>query len=136
MQTVIDSIYEHVLIANRDASFLHGVSFEMAVDNQINDTTIAYVFLDPVVKTGSISNATETYAISLGFIKQDAPESSPQEEEVIVEAMDIMAMAFLNSIYDSSVGMVDNYTVSPIRKIRNVCTGVLLTFDLVTVRPC
>lgn len=143
MQGIIDEIRDAVIAAGVSAaSFIHGRSFDSALETITSDTTTAYAYLDPIVKTGLISTRQETYSISIGFIKQDAPDSSPAEREVIVDQMDDLCLAFLqilfdlNVLEDGTIVMFDTYTISPIYRIKNVCSGVLCTFSVVGSRPC
>lgn len=142
MQEIINEIESSVLSVQADASFLHGTSFDVAVDNQINDTKVAYVFLDPLTFTGTLSTGIEVYPISLGFIKQDEADSTPQQEDEIIKEMKTLCKLFLQSLYDKNllvdgvVYQVDDYSIEPMRKLRNVCTGVVCKFNLTTVESC
>lgn len=143
MQLIIDEIKEAAIAAGIDSeSFIHGRSFDSALETITSDTTDAFSFLDPITKTGLISTRQETYNVSIGFIKQDSPDSSPLEREAIVQEMDELALDFLEILFelnildDGTILMFDTYNISPIYRIKNVCSGVLCTFSVTAQRPC
>lgn len=143
MQLIVDEIRAAVIEAGVDSdSFVHGRSFDSALETHIKDTIPNFSFLDPIRKTGLISTRMETYNVSIGFIKQDSPDSSDEEREEIVEEMNVLCLAFLEILFDlnvlddGTILMFDSYSIDPIYRIKNVCSGVLCSFSVTGKRPC
>lgn len=136
MSALVSLIANSVLEVSPVSSFIYGRSFDSALQSSILSTEVAYVFLDPVIKNGTVFSSTSTYNISIGFIKQDAPDSSEVEREVIVDEMEALCISFLTNLFENNVTingdviMLDSYTITPIYRIKNVCSGVLCTFTL------
>lgn len=139
---MVTDIQNALLEVSPSASFIHGRSFDSALDTHINDTTVAYVYLDPIIKRGTISNRRQTLDISLGFIKQDSPDSSVEEMKAIVEEMETLALDFLRYFFDldvlsdGSIIEFDEYSITPVYRLKNMCTGVLVTFTVNQSIPC
>jgi len=136
MQLMVDIIRDAVIENNPDAEFIYGRPFDSALDTHIKATDVCYVFLDPIRKTGTQSDGHEVYQISIGFIKQDAPDSSVEEMELIINEMDLQAKGFRAALYALDSIMIDAYAISEIRRIKNVCTGVLLELSITSTIPC
>lgn len=143
MSFLVNEIRNAAIAAGVDAqSFVYGRSFDSAIETGIKDTLDAFAFLDPVIKKGTISDRKESYRVSIGFIKQDAPDSSELERETMVDEMDDLCLDFLQILFDLNIAadgtilMFDSYSISPIYRIKNVCTGVLCTFEVMANRPC
>lgn len=143
MQVIVDEITSAVLLAGVDSSsFIHGRSWDSALQTALDSTLTSFVYLDPLVKTGVLSTGNETYSVSIGFIRQDARDSSPDEMALIIDEMDTLCISFLTILFnvnildDGSIMMFDSYNIIPIYRIKNVCSGVLCTFDVTINRGC
>lgn len=118
-------------------SFVYGRSFDSALETHIKPTIVSFVFLDPITKVGTLDDGSEVNSISIGFIKQDAPDSSELEREALVDEMDELALTFLTNLYSSTpLFQLGQYSMAPIYRIKNVCSGVLYTFTAIGKRPC
>ncbi len=136
MQVVKDLIKTTVLAVQPNATFISGRSFDSAIETIIKDTSVVYVYLDPVTMTASQIDSVETYSITLGFIKQDSMDSSPEEMDAIIEEMYDIARSFLDELEATNTVQFNSASFSPSYRIKNVCTGVVITFDLTTMTPC
>lgn len=142
MSAIITEIKSVLKEIKPDASLIHGRSFDSALDTHIQSTEVAYVYIDPIIKRGTISDGKQLIDMSIGFIKQDAPDGSVEEMEAIVDDMEALAINFLKTFFDRNIMengdvlMFDTYNISPIYRIKNVCTGVLVTFTATASISC
>lgn len=136
MQTIKDLIQDTVNTIQPNSTFISGRSWDSALETLIKDTGVVYVYLDPVGSTRSQIDKVETYSITMGFIQQDSMDSSPEQMDAIIESMYVIAKSFVDELENTSTILFNSVSFNPLYRIKNVCTGVGITFDLITMTPC
>lgn len=126
--------------------FVHGRSSDTALDAAKEQNIGDFVYLEPITKTGNTDVSTQLTTIVIGFLTQDEPHSESDEvineEETLsmeekVNDMELKALAWLNYLFDNyTLRISGNYTLTPVFRIKNVMTGVLLQFQLIEPKEC
>ena len=142
---VINDIREALAHTNDEAILYYGRSFDSALKSIEEDTSGLFVYVDPITYSVDVLNDTETASISIGFLKQDSPDSEHDEtfndsslqsvENIIEEKKGefISFITYFNENYNYSIATVN---ITPVYKVKNVCSGVLATFTLNYKLPC
>lgn len=146
--TLVEQIRESVnqcgVITN--PLFVHGRDSDTALDAAKEQNIGTFVYLEPITKTGTTDISTQTATIVIGFLTQDEPDSESDEEvneasilsmEEKINNMEVEALSWLGYLFDNyNLRMAGTYTLSPVYRIKNVMTGVLLTFNLIEPKQC
>jgi len=115
--------------------------------NKIKDKGYPYIWLDPLVSTIQVNEdnllTTEIYTCSVTIYKFDDPDSLPGAYELILDQTDEIAQEFIRDLNEKledngSLATIQraNVTLSNIskqpfiKKMADVLTGFVLTFDL------
>jgi len=125
---LIKSISETV---NPTGLFQHGRRWQASLNFSENDKQI---YLYPIRKISSLSNHYyETWSIVMGFYFQDAPDSTPLQQQAIVNEADIMSTEFENLIKESEGTDCSDFNSEPsYRQMAGTYTGYILSFTLNT----
>lgn len=126
--------------------FVYGRSSDTALDAAKELNTGTLVYLEPITKTGTTDVQTQIATVVIGFLTQDQPDSESDEyinEESIasmeekVNAMETEALDWLEYLFENyTLRLSGTYSLTPIFRIKNVMTGVFLTFNLVEPKEC
>ena len=154
-QLKVDQLHNAVVIAamtntyeNRLNELLKQNTNDISrIDQRINKQNIGtFVYLEPISKTIAVEDATQTANIVIGFLTQDEPDSSSDAEvseastlsmEEKVADMETAASLWLTYFFDNYKFRINGaYTLAPVFRIKNVMTGVLLTFSLIEPKQC
>jgi hypothetical protein len=146
--TLVQSIRESVKNCSdiTNPLFVHGRSADTALASAKERVDGTFVYLEPITKTVGSEDSTQGAAIVIGFLTQDEPSSSSDEElneadelsmEEKVSAMETQATNWLDYFFDNYLFRISGtYTVTPVFRIKNVMTGVFLTFTLIEPKQC
>lgn len=135
-QAVVNVIRDTANAVNPTGTFTHGRRSDASLEF---DGTFPQIHLFPFVGDVDKTNAyTESYSIQMLFCGQDAPDSSNEEREAIIAAMDVLSREFINTLFDT-----DGVTMSRIRTEPNyrilsgTTSGYIVSFTLqVSTSPC
>ena len=130
-QEVVDLIRDVAGDTNPNGNFVHG----MRVDGSLEYSgKFPLILLEPFVVNINTVTDIDTINISLGFLFQDGPASSPEEREAIISNADTLCMAYLRELETRSVD-IENARATPFYRVfQGVLSGYLLTFNLITKR--
>ena len=146
MRDVVNDIRKSVQLSVDDSTFVFGRSFDTALDAIHSTSANVLVYLDPIQWSGSINDSFESAQIQLVFLTQDVADSNFDETqneieadstEEIFRAMKKQAEIWLNYFNDNyAYYQLNNYTMLPAIKIKNVCSGIFIQFNLIYKKPC
>lgn len=131
-------IREHIATFDSTAVFSYGRPFDTALDAATIEIDQYFIHLDPIRFEGVV-NETELANVSIGFLLQDKPDSSFDNEnnlditdsiETIQHNAKVKALSWLNDFLDNYTFSGSTYTITPVTRIKNVMSGVLLTLQL------
>lgn len=131
-------IREHIATYIPTAVFSYGRPFDTALDAAKIEIDEYFIHLDPIRFEGVV-NDIETANISIGFLLQDTPDSEYDNEnnlditdsiETIQNNAKVKALAWLNDFLDNYTFSGSTYSITPVTRIKNVMSGVLLTVQL------
>jgi len=146
--TLVESIRESINNCTdiKNAMFVYGRESDTALEAAKEQNIGTFVYLEPISKTIGVEDATQLANIVIGFLTQDEPDSSSDEEineestssmEKKVAEMESVANLWLNYFFNNYTYRINGvYTLSPVFRIKNVMTGVLLTFSLIEPKQC
>ena len=121
---LIRSIAETV---NPNGTFIHGSRIDGSKSYGDHYTVI---LLEPFPDTIDNYSNVETSSISLGFMFQDKPESSIEEQEILIGEADVLRRSFQDAILLEAVD-ISRFRANPFYRIfAGVNSGYLLTFDI------
>lgn len=139
---IINDIRESVNQSIIGSLFNYGRNYDTALASAKLEVDNYFIHLDPLEFSGVI-NETETANVNIGFLLQDKPDSEYDSEtnldisdsiEDIQDNCKIKCLEWLNYFADNYKYQVVNYSITPATRIKNVMSGVLLTFS-VTYKP-
>lgn len=143
---IVKDIRESVKLANTHAEFSYGRKWDTALEALIKVTKDSFVCLDPVTYVGTVNDNTETASISIAFLKKDVKESvydkdsNEAEEESMEEIINDckqQAQTWLSYFNDNyELYQMLQYTMFPVHKIKDVCTGINVAFQIQYNKGC
>lgn len=146
--TLVESIRESINNCTdiKNSMFVYGRESDTALEAAKEQNIGTFVYLEPISKTIGVEDATQLANIVIGFLTQDEPDSSSDEEineastlsmEEKVAEMESVANLWLTYFFDNYTYRINGaYTLAPVFRIKNVMTGVLLTFSLIEPKQC
>lgn len=146
--TLVESIRESINNCTdiKNAMFVYGRESDTALEAAKEQNIGTFVYLEPISKTIGVEDATQTANIVIGFLTQDEPDSASDAEvseastlsmEEKVADMETAAGLWLTYFFDNYTYRINGvYTLAPVFRIKNVMTGVLLTFSLIEPKQC
>lgn len=143
---IVQDIRESVKAANSQASFSYGRKWDTALEALILVTKDSLVCLDPVTYTGTVNDNTETANVSITFLKHDTKESIYDKEvnesindsmEEIVNICKADAQTWLSYFNDNyTLYQPLQYTMFPVHKIKDMCSGVNVSIQFQYNKGC
>lgn len=143
--TLIQKIRTSVNNNIKNSLFVYGRNSDTALESAKVLNVGTFVYLEPINKSFSITDSFYTCSITIGFLTQDEPDSESDEElnedmslsmETKVADMETIAIEWLNTFATEDNYTINTVTLQPVFRIKNVMTGVLLTFDLIEPKQC
>lgn len=144
--TIIQAIRESVQDSIQNSLFVYGRNSDTALESAKELNIGTFVYLEPIQKTGNLTDGFLTDNITIGFLTQDEPDSSSDEEineessesmEQKVADMENVAIDWLDYFCNNyTYSLNGNYNLQPVFRIKNVMTGVLLTFQFIEPKQC
>lgn len=144
--TIIQAIRESVQDSIQNSLFVYGRNSDTALESAKELNIGTFVYLEPIQKTGNLTDGFLTNNITIGFLTQDEPDSSSDEEineessesmEQKVAEMENVAIDWLDYFCNNyTYSLNGNYNLQPVFRIKNVMTGVLLTFQFIEPKQC
>lgn len=146
--TLVQSIRESIQNCTQLTSpfFTHGRNADTTLDAAKEQNIGTLVYLEPINKTGNMTDGGKTAVITIGFLTQDEPDSAHDEElneadtlsmEEKLANMETESVAWLDYFFSNyKFGMLGNYQMQPVYRFKNVMTGVLLTFTIIEPKQC
>lgn len=134
-QEVVDLIRTASIQVNPTGTFIHGRRADGSIEY---DKPMPQIHLYPFVSSPQDGNrAFVNNDIVMGFWKQDAPDTSNEEREEIISAMDTLSKEFLEAL-DEGVLEISNIRKEPqYRTLSATLSGYAITFRLKThTSPC
>lgn len=142
---LIDDIRESTTTFIPQSVFSYGRSFDTALDAAKIEVDQWFIHLDPITFTGTTPDNAISAPLSLGFLKQDTPDSEFDQaqnleitqsiEEIHDEAL-TLAVRWLNNFLDTYTYGTATYTAIPIVRVKNVMSGILLNVTFIYKLPC
>lgn len=144
IQTIRESVQNCTGLTN--PLFVHGRGADTALASAKEQNTGTFIYLEPISKTIGVEDSTQLANIVIGFLTQDEPDSSSDAEiseestlsmEEKIYDMEVEATNWLSYFFDNYTYRINGvYTLTPVYRIKNVMTGVLLTFSLIEPKQC
>lgn len=138
------NIREHIAKFIPTSVFNYGRPADTALASAEISIDDWFIHLDPVTFEGTVDDK-ETARIVIGFLKQDSPDSSFDNEnelsindsiELLQHNAKLKALSWLNDFLDNYRYGAVTYTLTPATRIKNVMSGVLLTVNLNYKQRC
>lgn len=114
---------------NPDGLFVHGRTWDASLEF---DNLDIQIYLYPFTGSVDLNNSYfETYQITMGFYFQDAPDSTNEDRQTLIQRADNLTRDFL-----ASLNLVEGIEVSGVRvepsyrKMAGTYTGYILSFTL------
>lgn len=128
---VVSIIKAQSEVVNPTGLFQHSNNFKASLNFSEVDKQI---YLYPITLNADVSNHyNEIWDIMMGFYFQDAPDSKPEEQEVIVNEAHTMIAEFIDNMKEVDGIDVWSVRVEPsYRQMSGVYTGAILSFKLNT----
>lgn len=135
---IVDDIREHLSTFIKGSVFSYGRPFDTALAAATIEIDQWFIHLDPVTFDG-IANDSEKCKLSIGFLLQDKPDSTFDKDEnldiddsieMIQSDAKVKALLWLNDFLDNYTFSGSTYTITPVTRIKNVMSGVLLNVTL------
>lgn len=144
--TIIQAIRESIQDSIPNSLFVYGRNSDTALESAKELNIGTFVYLEPITKTSNLTDGFLTDNIVIGFLTQDEPDSSSDEqineesilsmEEKIAE-MENVAIDWLDYFCNNyNYALSGSYTVQPVFRIKNVMTGVLITTQFIEPKQC
>ena len=136
---IIQDIREHLTKYLSSAVFSYGRPFDTALASTNIEIDEWFIHLDPITYEGTLNNSTESVRLSIGFLKQDVPDSSYDEAENldINESIETIQQDAKKTAINWLIDFLDNYqysdslfTLTPVTRVKNVMSGILLNVTL------
>lgn len=135
-RAVVNVIRDTANAVNPTGTFTHGRRSDASLEF---DGTFPQIHLFPFVGDVDKTNAyTESYSIQMLFCGQDTSDSSNEEREDIIAAMDVLSREFINTLFDTDgVTMIRIRTEPNYRILSGTTSGYIVSFTLqVATSPC
>lgn len=128
-QAVVDVIRDTANEVNPTGTFTHGRRSDGSLEF---NGEFPQIHLFPFVGDVDYSNAyTESYSIQMLFCGQDAPDSSNEEREAIIAAMDELSRSFITTLFNTDgVTMTRIRTEPNYRILSGTTSGYIVSFTL------
>lgn len=142
--SLINDIRQHTKVFDPQATFSYGRPFDTALASAKEEVLGYFIHVDPIT-FGGITDGTESAPVTIGFLKQDSPDSEYDKDqnlditpsiEELQDAAKIFAVQWLNSFLDTYQYGAANYTITPVTRIKNVMSGVMLSVTFNYKTPC
>lgn len=79
----------------------------------------------------------DSAALLIGFWKEDRPDTTPEEREAIIAAMDLLSDAFINNLLDSSVTKLTAIQKEPqYQMFQGMLSGFAVSLTIQLIAPC
>lgn len=138
-QLIVDCIRDSAEAVNPTGFFVHGRRSDGSLEY---NEDFPQIHLYPFTSNPQDANRNLVFAdIVMGFWGQDTPETSPEEREVIIAAMDVLSDSFLNELDDyinDEPIEISNVRKEPqYRTLSATLSGYALTFRMkIFESPC
>lgn len=133
-QDIVDLCRVTANLVNPTGHFVHGRRTDGSLDY---DYAFPQIHLLPVQTTFDISNDLKTHQLILFFWEQDSPESSNEEREAKIAAMDILSDLFLFELFENQQLNISDVLKTPeYRQLAGTASGYGISFSLTTKLEC
>lgn len=144
--TIIQAIRESIQDSIPNSLFVYGRNSDTALESAKELNIGTFVYLEPITKTSNLTDGFLTDNIVIGFLTQDEPDSSSDKEineesslsmEEKIAEMENVAIDWLDYFCNNyTYSLNGNYNIQPVFRIKNVMTGVLMTFQFIEPKQC
>jgi len=127
---IVELIRETAKQVNPDGTFTHGSTLQ---DSLTHDSPGDWIFLPPfnTVYLPQSDNLS-THNLTVVFARQDAHDSTPEQQESIISQMDKITRRFINLLDINEQLQINNVTLAPVyRDAMVVKSGYRATFSLI-----
>lgn len=137
--TITDKIREHLSKYIPQSVFSYGRPFDTSLAAAKIPVNYWFIHLDPIEINGKSNDNTQSLRLSIGFLKQDKPDSSfdkaenldiDESIEEIQASATTEAINWLNDFLDNYGYSDGEYNVKPLTRVKNVMSGALLTVTI------
>ena len=137
--TITDEIREHLAIYLKQSVFSYGRAFDTALAAAKIPVNYWFIHLDPIEINGKANDAVQSIRLSMGFLKQDKPNSAfdkaenldiDESIEEIQATAATEAINWLNDFLNEYPYSDGDYNIKPLTRVKSVMSGVLLTVTI------
>jgi len=133
-QNLVNLIRNTANLVNPTGHFVHGRNTDGSLDY---DYSFPQIHLLPVETSYDVDDNIKTHSLILMFWEQDSPESSNDERELKIAAMDLLSDNFLAALNSISIINVSDVLKTPeYRQLAGTASGYGLSFSLITKEDC
>lgn len=134
-QDIVDLIRNVANAINPTGHFMHGRNTDGSLDY---DYSFPQIHLLPVQTTYDLPNDIKEHTLIVMFWEQDSPESSNDEREALIAAMDVLSDTFVNDLYNnySYLNISDVLKTPEYRQLAGTASGYGLSFTITTKIKC
>lgn len=141
---ILDDIRADIAKNIPTAVLSYGRPFDTALASANISIDDWFIHIDPLTYDGNLNNG-ESVKLVIGFLKQDAPDSSFDDVENLdvtdsIERLQndakVKAVNWLKNFLDNYKYSESNYTILPATRVKNVMSGIVLTVTLSYKLPC
>lgn len=133
-QSVVDIIRATAQTVNPAGFFVHGRRSDVTLHH---NQPMPQISLLPVSTVADLGNDTERHTITMGFFRQDTPETSELEREAIIAEMDALSDSFLSNLFEIKTVQVGTVRKTPeYRQFAGTLSGYGVSFEITTKRTC
>lgn len=132
-QEIVDIIRTTAGTVNTTGWFMHGRKTDFSLDY---GKTFPQIALMPVRTTYHPEFTTNQHGITMFFLDQDKPDTTPLQREAIVADMYVMAKDFIDTLYLSMVDISDVLMTPEYRILDATASGYGISFTLIAGENC
>jgi len=132
-QSVVTLIRNTVNTVNTTGWFTHARKTDFSLD--FNEAA-PYVCLLPVRTTYHPEQTTNRHDITMFFLDQDAPDTTPLEREAIISDMYVLSKLFIDTLYLSMVDISDVLMTPEYRILDATASGYGISFTIIGGEEC
>lgn len=132
-QAIVDLIRNTANAINPTGHFMHGRNTDGSLDY---DYPFPQIHLMPVQTTFDMANSVKEHTLILMFWEQDSPESSNDEREALISAMDILSDTFLLTLNNNNINITDVLKTPEYRQLSGTASGYGLQFTITSKESC
>ena len=133
-QAAVNIIRDTAVSVNPAGFFVHGRRSDVTTHH---DKPMPQIFLLPLRHTTDLANDVERFTVTMGFFRQDTPETSEEQREEIIAEMDVLSSAFVSALYEFNTIQMGAVTKTPeYRQFAGTLSGYGISFELIMKTEC